>query len=91
MGRLVDAFLLPKSVIDRRFTYALVSPSARLHFPISRIVPPKYGKLLRARSRYTQEAHNVIMQIGEYNGDGMEQRDSTLDQHAESRRPGGEP
>jgi len=79
------------SLTDGLLTLLLVSPSAHIRFPISRIVPPKYGKLLRARSRYTQEAHNVIMRKGEYNGDGMEQRDSTLDQHAESRRPGGGP
>jgi hypothetical protein len=91
MHFLPDAFLLPNSTIDRRFTYALtcLSISVRICIPIPRIVLlifVRHGKLLRACSRYTQEARNVIMWMGEHSyGDGMEQRDSTLDQHAKSR------
>jgi len=35
-------------------------------FPIP-LIFIRYGKQLRARSRYAQEAHKVIMRMGEYN------------------------
>jgi len=41
-------------------------------FPIP-LIFIRYGKQLRARSRYAQEAHEVIMRMGEYDyGGGME-------------------
>jgi hypothetical protein len=42
-------------------------------FPIP-LIFIRYGKQLRARSRYAQEAHKVIMRMGEYNHtEGIEQ------------------
>jgi len=41
-------------------------------FPIP-LIFIRYGKQLRARSRYAQEAHEVIMRMGEYDyGGGIE-------------------
>ena len=42
-------------------------------FPIP-LIFIRYGKQLRARSRYAQEAHKVIMRMGEYSyGDVIDQ------------------
>lgn len=40
----------------------------------------RYGKQPRAHSRYAQEAHKVIMQMGEYNyGEDIDQGELTPD------------
>jgi len=73
VGRLVHALISSLTNI----TYALIVPllvsifaflSLGL-FPIP-LIFIRYGKQLRARSRYAQEAHEVIMRMGEYNYGG---------------------
>jgi hypothetical protein len=73
----LDTFLLPNSVIDLNTTYP--SNDDHICIPIPRIVPlmsVQFGEQLRATYRST---YNYL--------EGIERRDSTHDQHAESRSP----
>lgn len=73
MGRLVNTILLLNSTVNRSVICALLVPLTVSIFaflslglvPIP-LIFIRYGKQLRARSRLSREAHEVIMRMGEY-------------------------